>query len=793
MSLDEGGPPAPAAAPASPGPSWWARVLPGTGLAITLVIAIWPRLHSLPVLFRRGEPLQWDGDSAYHLKRMLHAVARFPELPRFDPSVNWPAGGYCHWPDGFDLLGAAWGLLAGMGSAERSAMAVLLFSVVVALFAVWAAMDLARLILPHDETTEGAVAAAGLLTAVLPSSVFHSQVGYLDHHIAELLSFLLLAGWALRRVPRPDAVPAVPWIAWEAAGAAGVTFALWVYSGGILYVAIAAAILLVANLRDPQPRWIASGALALCAGSVAVALLTLPSLRAHGRLFSYTFPSLLQPLLTAMAGASLAMAVLVSRYARRPLRRTALLGALGLLAVGLVALAVPAALRETRDGLMGWLFRRDPWIASIAEFQPFGWNSPVFLVALFRAFGAIGVAAPLVLVAGAWASIRSAGARGVAFVALSAGLVLFTLNQVRFERIGLPLLMINAVAGLTLLIRGAGVRAHPLARKVFVPVATLVLIATDYPLRHSLTDPEVTVPPQVSAALALREEARRGAVEGVLAAWDHGHFVNFHAGLPVITNGFGSYLDAASFAEANEVFTSDGATLDRFLEGRRVRFVLAGPLTERLQTVHGRRFFSSPAPDKPGVLNLDYMKSFGLAPLVIGGSAIPGAGVHHLERLMPIFATREFLVGMAFPLPTLWLYERVPGAVLTGTAPPGSRVVATLDFREQGRPHVWRAFADTNGLGTFTLRIPFPSGLVRPAFSSDPRFALSVGDGPVVRVEVPERSVRQGATIPIGRLPPPGRAAGQTGGTAGSRSLKTAPATEPFSTDSSPPKDSAIP
>jgi hypothetical protein len=737
--------------PRSPsvGPSRSDRLLEGGAFAAVLLAAAWPRLAGLRQVFARGELMQWDGDSAYHLKRILYALAHFPGLPRFDPDMNWPDGGYCHWPDGFDLLAAAWGLVAGQGSLERATMAVLGFSTIIGLLALWAAMDLARLVIPEGPAKSGGVIAAGILTAFVPSFVYQSQVGFLDHHVAELLSFLLLAGWALRRVRRPDA-PSTVGVAWEIGGALAATFSVWVYSGGVLYVAIAFAIVTVALLRDDRPTLVGSGLPAFAGAALAVTLLSLPSLLAHGRTLSYVFPSLLQPLLIGGAAMALGLAWTTTRVVRGFGRRVLLLAALGIAAGLAASIVLPRGADEFRAGLLGWFFRRDPWIASIAEFQPFGWNQPSFLMALFVTAGTVGVAAPLLLLAGGWAVVRGAGARGIAFVFLSAGFVLLTLNQVRFERIGQPLLMINVAAALAAAAHWRGSVSGKAMLRLFPVAAAAVLILSDPTLRGAISPDWLRLPPAASAGVALRDLARGGAPSGVLTSWGQGHLVGFTSGLPTPTNGFGSYLDAASFREAESVLTSDGATLDAYLGRKRIRFVLAGALTGELISVGGLGPFESASGAAASVLNLAYMKSYGLSPLVIGGSAIPGAGVRHLERLMPVFGTIEQPAGLAFSIPALWIYERVAGAQVVGKAPPGSRVIASLDFREQGRPHVWRAFADAGPRGDFELILPFPTSVIRPGLSSGPRYALRVDDGPSVEVAVPEGIVRSGETVRAG-------------------------------------------
>jgi hypothetical protein len=739
-----------------------------------IVATIAPRLSTVKLVFSHGELMQWDGDSAYHLKRILHALARFPDLPRFDPAMNWPAGAACPWPDGFDLLAAAWGLVVGLGDVQRATIAVLLFTPMLALVAAWAAMDLARLVVPDGPAKESAVAAAGLLTAVAPGVVYQSQLGFLDHHVAELIAALVLSGWALRRIdaagsrgerrtpspPPEERVGVRGRIAWELGGSLATIFAVWTFAGGVLYLALACAIVLVAILRDERPGLLGSGAPGIAAAAIAAAALAVPAVRAHGRVLSYQFPSLLQPLLVAAAAAGLALGVAATRLARRPRARAAVLAALVLAIGALAAAAFPPAVREIRAGLAGWLLRRDPWIATIDEFQPLGGREGRPLLALWQNFGAIGFAAPLALVAGGWVIVRAAGARGVAFVALTAGFVLFTVNQIRFGRIGAPLLMISAAAGFAAFAQRRRLRSIPLAVRAFPVLAAAVLVLSDPILRPRITRPLVPLPPHATAALDLRSQAMGDRSAGVLTPWDFGHIVHVLSGLPTPTNGFGAYLDPAAFAESEAVFRGAQADLDAFLERRRLRFVLAGAMIAPLVNVNGRSPFA--ASESPGraVLDLEYMKSFGLSPLVIGGSAIPGSGVRHLERLMPTFASRPTAPGLAFALPAMWTYERVAGARVAGATAPGARVVASIDLRENGRLHVWRAFADAGRDGRFELVLPVPTGFARPTLSTGGRYVLRVGDGPASEVEVPEAAVRGGAAVRAGTVRAPPAAAG---------------------------------
>ncbi len=735
---------------------WWRDGWPqAVTLGAAFLATFWARLPGARLVFAQGELLQWDGDSAYHLKRILYALQHFPGLLRFDPAMNWPAGAPCPWPDGFDLLAAGWGLLLGFGDPARATVAIMLFTPMLALLAMWAAMDLARLVVPEGPAKGAAVFAAGVLTGLAPSSLFQSQVGFLDHHICELLAAMLLFGWALRRLPGPGAPFSRSPAAWEIGGALATVFALWVFAGGVLYVALACAVVVAALILDERPRIVGSGAPALAAGAAISALLTWPAIRAHGRMISYQFPSLLPPLLVALAAGGVAVSVLVTRLTKRRAARIGLLGLLGPALLAGAALSLSQAANETRAGLVGWLLRRDPWIATIAEFQPLSADRRGLLMALWTNFGAAGFAAPVLLAAGGWNIVRTARARGVAFLALSVGFALFTLNQNRFGRIGVPLLMIDVAAVLAALAHRRRARQSLSAARVFPAVAALVLIACDPILRPSLVPPYIFQPPVVAAALDLRDHARGDAPTGVLTPWDLGHTMSVLSGLPTLTNGFGPYLDAGVFDEADRVFREDPDALDVLLARHRSRFVVAGAMeSPLLAAVNGRSPFVLARGAKGAILDLEYMKAFALSPLIIGGSAIPGSDVHHLEHLLPLFASKEQPPRLAFGLPSLWVYERVPGARLVGTAPPGARVLASLEFREQGRPHQWRAFTDAGDDGRFELVIPFPTAYARPTLSSAAAYAIRLEEGPVVEVQVPERAVRAGEVIRVGAVRP---------------------------------------
>jgi asparagine N-glycosylation enzyme membrane subunit Stt3 len=715
-------------------------------LVAVLVVGAWARLADVGRVLGTGVvvPLA-DGDAAYHLIRIRYAVEHFPLLPTVDRGMNWPYGAPCPWADGFDLVAAALArATGGLGHRDRTDVTAALLPVLLGLLVVWATMSLARRI---SRRGAGVAFAAGLVAALVPQVVVSSRFGRIDHHVAEALSMLLLAGWALAR---PSGC-APHRVRWEFAGAAASAFACWTFTGGPLYVALAAPVVLAAVIRERRPALVGSGAPGLLAGAALTALATLPALRQHGQLVSFQLPSLLQPLLVALAAGGLGLAVLAGRWQQQASAARRLLALAGgcLALLGLAAATVPGAARAIAAGISGWLLRRDPWLATVQEFDAIWAGGRGWIGGMTEFLGVSGVAAPLFVAAGGVQAMRRSGRRGLAFATLSAALLAMTLVQVRFGRVFGPFLAVNVALALDLL---AGVALRAVRRVRLVGIATallaLVLAVADPRLRGMLRPAAPRdLPPDAEAALALRPApgASQEDAPGVVAPWGSGHLVALLSGRPVVVNGFGTYLDEATFWQLQRVAAMDAAAFDRLMEERRIGWILAGAP------------FIGPEPMAPGpggwVLAPDAMRGLPMSPLLIAGSGIPDRGVPHLAHLMPFFATSQVVPGIAFPLPWLWGYQRVPGARLTGEAAPGARVVIEVAFTERQRPHLWRAWADAERDGRWQMVVPLPTGLVRPSLRTAAEARARSGGGEGIPVTIPETAVLRGDVVRVPPLP----------------------------------------
>src|SRR5262245_21883071 len=233
-------------------------------LALLTGLAVWARVSSVRTVFVRGEVLPYDGDSAYHLRRILATLEHFPNVPTWDPFLDWPKGAHCPWAPGFDFLDAASVRVCGVASNPGlAARAACFFPVLVGVALVWATFGLARRLAGATPGALGVAGAAGIFAALLPQSIGGSVIGCVDPHGAEALAMALLGWWALGALDTDPARPRATAgdLRLECVGALLGAASLFVFAGATIYAAIATMLIVGITVTRPGPD--ASGARAL--------------------------------------------------------------------------------------------------------------------------------------------------------------------------------------------------------------------------------------------------------------------------------------------------------------------------------------------------------------------------------------------------------------------------------------------------------------------------------------------------------------------------------------------------
>ncbi|MFO0650091.1 MAG: hypothetical protein U0326_27970 [Polyangiales bacterium] len=172
-------------------------------------------------------------------------------------------------------------------------------------------------------------------------------------------------------------------------------------------------------------------------------MLVIPWALSHRQWFHHLQLSFLQPALLLGASAALALIDVAARRVpdgaplARGLRRAALASGALALAIGMAVALVPPLRRELVAGVLGWLFTRDPWMASIAECLPMfqrgffaraSWREMIFKYSLLTPI------APALAVIAVRRVARRDGATAAALGAMMLGLLALTLLQHRFAR-----------------------------------------------------------------------------------------------------------------------------------------------------------------------------------------------------------------------------------------------------------------------------------------------------------------------------------------------------------------------
>jgi hypothetical protein len=714
--------------------------------ALTLGVGTYLRLNGVAAAVVGDEIAANGPDSAYHARRMLQTWQHYPSVPGFDPLLDWPHGAFAPWPPGFDFIVATLALPASdrFGALALISLAPAVLGMALVALAGWATRAIA------PQTAWWAAWLAASLVAIFPQAVSVARFGNPDHHIAEALIMLglgvwSLAGWRalalgeLRRKQR---------FVFEAIGAVLVGVSVATFIGTPMYVWIAAANLALANVlwgRGAGVRW-GMGAPAFALGAAAGALAYWPSIAAHGRLLSYVYPSLLQPLLVSAAALGCLAATpagwALSRGARA---RTSCLAAIpAIIAIALLVPSTRAALAELLHGLYEWFADRESPLAALTENQPlFAAYTPgaAFWSRAQRYYGVFGILFPPLIAGGLFVHVRRSGWRdALPFVVWTVCISALMLLQNRFGRVGL----VN-LAVCTALVFDAGARTYkPLCHMAWL--APLLSLAFDpaFAFYRSTESGGLPLPGIQEAGVFLREHTptpRRGMRSAVLVPWDEAHFIVRYGERPVTATGFGVYVAPDAIDEVHRIWFDGEARLLRFAARRDLGFVALSATDFENIRWRGRGPLLGPLR-----WNSEYFERLPLAALLLCGSGSVEAGVAHIEHLMPRFASTMQATGFPPFSPDTWVYEIVAGAVVRGHAHPNAIVRLRTPLEVRGKPFVHEAWVRAGPDGLFELRTPLPTRYAGMNFASGASATLSTGNERTT-LAISEQAVRSGAVL----------------------------------------------
>lgn len=684
-----------------PSPALAPRVRGAVPLLLLLASGVAVRLTWWDATFPPDGVQLQPTDSHYYARFAQLQLRAFPRFDAWDAYVNAPEGANIIWPPLHVGLAALLAWVAGPGREEAGVAFVDITAFCVDAALLW------WLLRRRMEPRPALLAVATL--ALLPITAYNTGLGGADHHVHEPY---LAAGIALlfaEALERRDARAAL--LAGLLVGGARLLTTL----GFLFLFPVAAALPLYALRHRAEPgNW---GRLGLWLGlGAAVSLWGVALVSGRPLSLTYVESSLFQPLVCLCA--ALAAAALSEAWTNRR-KAWPLLGAAVLLALPLLG--------ELRHGL-GDLLRKDALLATVQESRPayrdLRWTAGLL--------GPLGLAALALLPLVAREAVRVGSARAWVILAGVGAWGACTALQARFLQPAAGPLALALALGVEQLLEEA-----PPARRRAALGALGLLLATTALQSRSDWDGERTEEQRLRPVMDFLRTQTPGPVDPldahtppawtVVASNDWGHLLMLWGERAAVATPFSqAAVHVRGNARAAAVMTAtDDETAYRLAVETKARYVLgtpgpvAGATSEQLVAGLARR-------------------------LMQHGATREGEASGHFALVFDAPGGR----GGGDARPFGRLFEVVPGAVLTGRAPPGSTVRAELPLRSNTGEalraiHVARADDE----GRYALRVAHAT---RPLGAVMPEGPWRVShDGGERTVEVPAEAVREGRELQV--------------------------------------------
>lgn len=729
-------------------------------------------------LFGHAQWVSTDPDTLYHVRRVERVVSEGLPVAEHDPLLNAPAGSAIPWPPYYTLLASA--AVAPFAPADPAARRAWLEPAVASLACVFsvlctASVALAAFYLVGPPLGLLAALVAGLLHALSPAAIAYGKVGNGDHHaFVSWLALLLvmLLGRGLTRRALVSARSALPW-GLAAGVVAGVALGAWVASSMyIVQAQLVLGLLVIAHSRTPRPGAAALGLSFHLAALAVVAPAIASSPWREATPWSVVNLSWFHA--TFLAAGAAVFAPLAVLRAPSPFVRAWPWLVLALLVAAGAAAAWGSSewALAVREGF-AWAGRTDEFMARIGESRRLLGEGAGD--ALFAALGYSVLALPPALGWMAWRAWRERCLTLTLWTIATLSLCLQAASQARFaEALAAPLALVlswaaaRAAAGLGLH-RTQGWRALT-AALLLVALACLVQWPTLAKLTEQLDETKDAIKNERAATIGARlacdwiaKQPSLAAGESVLAAWGHGHVIEWAAQRASVATNFGAYVGERGFSAPSRWFMSeDEAGARAILDEHRVRFVLVdsdlpnmlNSLIEYGALERRERYVESGA-ERGGMVRPEWFLTLGARALFdgyIGPRGVEGAPFERL-RLVWVAPIRDPSRPLRSPrdfAPASLVYEYVEGALVRAPGSPGEELVVELDliFPTADKPLRWRGAATVGADGFAALRTPYATdGAATEARARGrARFTLGARRG---EFDLAEADVREGRVVEL--------------------------------------------
>lgn len=159
-------------------------------LAILFLIAFFIRMLTYSSIFVGNNIRFLEFDTFYHMRRAISFAENFPHIWDFDTYINYPYGDIVGWPPLYDWTIALISNIIGLGGPSRHLIETVgvYFPVFIGSLSVIVIYFLSKEIFSNSNETGWEIGiVSGLLLAVIPAFTQVSFLGFVDHHVAEVL------------------------------------------------------------------------------------------------------------------------------------------------------------------------------------------------------------------------------------------------------------------------------------------------------------------------------------------------------------------------------------------------------------------------------------------------------------------------------------------------------------------------------------------------------------------------------------------------------------------------------
>ncbi len=713
------------------------------GLAVVIRATPWQRVmtDSDGVLLATGDPY-------FHMWRIWNSASNSIPLAARDPFANFPSGGEILWSPAFDWMLAT--IIRWIGLSQPAAE---LFCAWVPVFLGAAAVTLAAHI-AWNTFSPAAGWTTGLVLAVLRSNFIYTQLGYLDHHAAVTLIGTMMLGGAMYVVSEHRSVSRY----WPLLAGALCAFALSIWAGALLHIGVLQIAMLAwgpaATSREPAITRTYQIAFAHALTALAIWPLSTREWEIFGNFHPLAL-TLFQPIFFGAGAVCLLSASLL--WSMTPAGETRARRLLSFLILGvgglIVAFALIPELAAVLDRSAGWFTGDIEFLANIRETAPLfssaaaglpdgkpGWHSATKL------FSPLFFILPLSMAAVVW---RTSRPERWLLIFWTAAFCVLTLAQNRFmNTFSIPFVIVCGAAVSVLIEwlkrRFANTWIQKAAPALVGLAVALIVFAPAWPhyapdLRpnpYSQSEARRSAFRSAARWLANSRPIRVGEaglpMAGLLTNWGLAHEIRYYSNWPMNQDGFGPYVSPQNVKLANRYFEAQNEERAVTILGKmRTRYVLTdttgggqGPyhynsMTGRLASYHGSGGFVK---------------------------------IENTEKLrwVPALTRHRLVFEAADERKGIWLYEIVPGAVVTGSATPDSVVAISLELEsDSGKNLRWATRRRTDKEGEFRIRVPYATvGAPSSAIHSLGQYQLRTEQGVVATFDVTEDALQQGLKIP---------------------------------------------